>query len=220
MWKVATVALLLFLSSCSPIEAEQEVSSTPPPTEVVQATPTPDADAQDLYRKEIVADISVYFHRDTGKRSNQHISGLIKDSLNMLPKHIQAAIKDIDVYIVNEAIKCPEHVGQLSVTAGCANSYDGWIELISPYTDKRVVVHEFGHIVGDMKTPRNTDMYSAFFSAILSSEPIGPTNYSRRYYKEDFAESFAIYVLAPKILKDGYPLRYEFFKELFEGKLS
>lgn len=213
---VYLLVLAIFASSCVFTGQAPQNDPTTPISASPSEKPTDPSDAV-AYSEEFIGGVKVLFAPDTSERSNNRLRRSIKQALDMLPEYMVKEIQQITIYAVNAADKCPPNVG-LGRTAGCANSYDGWIEFIGGQSTY-VALHEFGHIIGSMATPRGTTMYSVFFAEVYSKEPVSPTAYGRRSMLEDFAESFAIYFLDPSVLKNGYPLRYEFFKKLYEDKV-
>lgn len=100
------------------------------------------------------------------------------------------------------------------------------------YTDEEILyvfLHEMGHAF-DYSRGEETWSNSKFYQWILEKEK-SPSLYA--YYHrtdsglvkldkinpiEDFAESFAFYVLLPDYLKKNFPLRYDWFKNIvFDG---
>ncbi|MDX1535462.1 MAG: hypothetical protein R3346_01740 [Candidatus Spechtbacterales bacterium] len=216
MRKAIVILVTLFITSSCSINTEiQQNESTTTPAPV---TETEQPDTNQDYTEKTVNGVRVFFHPQTSTLTNNRLISSIDRSVSMLPDHMKEVIREVTIYAVRRAEKCPTIVGTNRV-AGCADGVNSeWIELIG-YQSPAVILHEFGHIIGNMKTNRGTTIYSMFFANVYSEEPVGPTNYSRRYYIEDFAETFSIYILAPHVLKEGYPIRYEFFRNLFEDKL-
>ena len=66
------------------------------------------------------------------------------------------------------------------------------------------VLHELAHIDLNMILD---------FSGLIGPEPF-PTEYAEKNVFEDFADSFAIYIVYPEYLKNNFPKRYRFMRTL------
>lgn len=79
-----------------------------------------------------------------------------------------------------------------------------------------VVLHEFGHVLAFHLLPKVKGRFGirrythCAFNAMLGES--SPTLYGKINQIEDFAESFALYVMAPLWLKTFFPQRYEALK--------
>lgn len=175
--------------------------------------------------------------------SKQKISKeqIIRD-LNTIDKKLVSMINEIR--ILDYINKCEENDGALTLASHYTINDYSIIELYASDRDnssdcKYILCHELGHMLNG-----NTKLISATASYIdtVKKDDIAyintiseyikdakkdnntyahfPSTYANNYfiksgtYLEDFAESFAIYMTEPKTLKNLFPNRYSFFKNL------
>lgn len=171
---------------------------------------------------ELVDGVSVVFQTRSNAFRNDNVRRTITQAIAALPEHLANEIRDITVYVVDSPIRCINNsLPPGSVVAACADGVDNaWVELILNNGGGRLrtVVHEFGHIIGGDLTPWGTQRYAAYFNQIYvaGSGDAPPTTYGERFFFEDYADSFSLYVLDQNRLRRCCPDRYDYFKSLFE----
>lgn len=211
------VALLIFA-----IAATEDSEPVTPPTTTTVITLPPTTTTTTLPEAELIEGVSVVFQARSNILRNSNVRAGIQHTMRVLPDHLADEIREIIIYVVDRPTRC---VGASLppgwVVAGCADPIDNaWIELIVSQGGHRqsTIVHEFGHIIGGHVQPWGTQRYATYFNQvwIVANEDTPPTQYSQRFFHEDYAESFELYVLDANRLKRCCPARFAYFEELFQ----
>lgn len=154
--------------------------------------------------------------------TNEHkllYTAQLQMSLEMLPEHI---VKKIDGLLVsfNTGHTCARERALGCFTARNFSIFFG-VDNIHTDTDAiALLLHEIGHAVdyAMMKEEGRgrdfrTHSHESTFPINLHANKAVPTGYSTTNPKEDFAESFFVYMMYPEYLKKCCQARYEFFKD-------
>ncbi|MEX0877605.1 MAG: hypothetical protein WDZ40_01920 [Candidatus Spechtbacterales bacterium] len=162
------------------------------------------SDTHDLYT---MHGVTVTFSDDINDTEKILWLGYLQTSLELLPKHIIDKISGLLVSF-NSGDTCIE-----DNYLGCFTQHNFSIFVsVSKQTRERsnirTILHEIGHAVDYRLDPSGP-----FLPESIHKNRHRPSSYAGTNAYEDFAESFAVYILSPVYMKKNFKVRYDFMKE-------
>lgn len=157
--------------------------------------------------------ITVTFSDDLRDSDKVRWLEYLEESFDLLPPHLQTSLNGL-LMSFNSGNTCVED-GYL----GCFTRHDFSIFVSTTKQSRerdniRTILHEIGHAVD-----YSLDPSGPMLSEELHNNKYRPTRYSGKNQYEDFAESFALYILSPGYMLSKSEARYEFMRDkVFLGK--
>jgi len=198
---VIFVTVMVFLSVCMSETTELPVVEDDPYSDLAGNWVS---DTRDLY---IMHGVTVTFSDDISDYEKVLWLGYLQTSLELLPQHIIDRISGLLVSF-NSGNTCIE-----DNYLGCFTQHNFSIFVsVSKQTRERAnlrtILHEIGHAVDYRLDPSGP-----FLPDELHSNRHRPSAYAGKNAYEDFAESFAVYILSPAYTERNHKARYDFMKE-------
>lgn len=168
-----------------------------------------------------------YINADRTKDAVTNVDKVITDYMKQKLSMYKVSVVDEDIY------KIPNYTKENRRVVGITNYNDSEILVHNNYSsedEKRILLHELGHTIDTWDTLdgsyyKSVGKYSdtAEFKEIFKEECSSLTKYADEYYfetdvKEFFAESFAIYMNEPDVVKDKAPKLFNFMEKISKLK--
>lgn len=188
-------------------------------------TPSAHASAEVLNNSNTVS--SEYIDEDRTKDVFKSVDNILTDYMKQKLSMYKVSVVDKDIY------KLPNYADMNKRVIGVTNYQVSEILIHSNYSiedEKRILFHELGHTIDswdvlDGSQYKCVGKYSGTheFEEIFKEECDPLVKYSdERYFKSDirefFAESFAIYMVNPDVVKENAPKLYAFMEKIHELK--
>lgn len=171
----------------------------------------------------------IRFEIDTSPRENAQRVAELHEVLDLLPAHLIEPLGSVKIIVSGAPDLCDHfwasgcawrdasQIGIHQRSDADAYPWDWEHFATNGYTHLErvtVLVHEFGHLV-DFHVL--TWEQRAAFNDVRRAEPESVTSYGDTERAEDFADTFAFYVLWPDYLERYYPKRYAIMYDIFGG---
>jgi len=207
---VIILSFTFFLSACIPV-----FEDTAPPTtigldyysDIVGDWTSP---SRQLY---LMNGVTITFSDDLQDIDKRMWLLYLGESIGFLPDHQKSQLNGLLISF-NSGNACIENNYLACFTRHNFSIFFSTTKQESKRGNIKTILHEIGHAIDERFKPRE-----ASFSEDLHKNKYRPTFYAGSNAFEDFAESFAIYILSPSYFNSCCNARYEFMRDsIFLGK--